>query len=262
MLGWLGEPPAPILLHLGSFSVRWYGLILALALLGGVLLAQHLGKRTGLKPEKITDLAFLATVTALVGARVVHVLNDWAYYSQHLGEVPQIWHGGLAFHGVLLGGLLALWLYSWRQKLSPLFLLDIALPALALGQVIGRWGNWVNQELYGRPTTLPWAIPIAPAHRVEGFETFATFHPLFLYESIGNLLILVLLLWLWRWPGRREGDVAGAYLVLSPALRFGLDYLRLGQPMVGPFTNAQLFSLVLVAAGLALLFTRWRRPVH
>ncbi len=272
MLGWLSTPPDPILLHLGSMTVRWYGVILACALLSGVLLAQHLAKRAGLHPEKIIDLAFFATIAALIGARAVHVLNDWGYYSQHPVEIVQLWHGGLAFHGVLLGGLLALWLFSRWQKIAPLLLLDVVFPALALGQVIGRWGNWVNQELYGRPTNLPWAIPIAPEHRVAGYEAFATFHPLFLYESLGNLIILGLLLLLWRWParqgsapggrGRRLGDVAAAYLMLSPALRFSLDSLRLGQPMVGPLTNAQLFSLVLVAVGFALIFTRRQRPVQ
>jgi phosphatidylglycerol:prolipoprotein diacylglycerol transferase len=262
MLGWLGTPPDPILFSIGNVSVRWYGAILAVALLSGVLLAQFLGKRVGLKSEKITDLAFFTTIAALIGARLVHVLNDWDYYGQHVGEILQVWHGGLAFHGVLLGGMLALWLFSRWQKIAPLLLLDVVFPALVLGQIIGRWGNWVNQELYGRPTNVPWALAIAPEHRVSGYETFATFHPLFLYESLGNLIIIALLFMLWRWKKRRLGDVAAAYLILSPALRFGLDALRLHQPMVGPITNAQVFSLILIAAGFTLLFTRRQRPVQ
>ncbi|MDP2789824.1 MAG: prolipoprotein diacylglyceryl transferase [bacterium] len=262
MLGWLSTPPGPILFQIGSISVRWYGVILAIALLSGVFLAQRLGKRGGVKQEKIIDLAFIATIAALIGARLVHVLNDWDYYSQHLLEIIKVWHGGLAFHGVLFGGVLALWIFSRWQKITPLLLLDVVFPALALGQVIGRWGNWINQELYGRPTNLPWALAISPEHRVAGYEAFTTFHPLFLYESLGNLAILILLLLLWRLKGRRLGDVAAVYLILSPALRFGLDYLRLGQPMVGPVTNAQIFSLVLIAAGLVLFFTRRQRPVQ
>lgn len=262
MFGWLGTPPNPILVDIGTFALRWYGVILAVALLSGVLLAQRLGKRVGVKPDRVTDLALVATVAAILGARLVHVLNDWSYYGAHPREIFQVWNGGLAFHGVLLGGLLALWLYSRRQKLSVFLMLDIVFPALALGQIIGRWGNWVNQELYGRPTQAPWALAIAPEHRVAGYEAFQTFHPLFLYESIGNALILLLLLILWRRPATRTGDVAAVYLLLSPALRYSLDYLRLHQPMVGPITNAQIFSLVLVAAGLALLFTRRQRPVH
>ncbi len=263
MFGWLTHtPPDPILLHVGGFSVRWYGVILALALVAGILLAQRLSRRGPVRPEDIADLAIVVTLAAVVGARVVHVLDEWGYYARHLGEIPQFWRGGLAFHGVLLGGILALWLFSRRRKLAPILLLDLSFPALALGQVIGRWGNWINQELYGEPSTLPWAIPIAPENRVAEYASATNFHPLFLYESLGNALILVLLLLLWRWRGRRPGDISAAYLIFSPLLRFSLDFLRLNQPMVGPITNAQLFSLPLVAAGLILLVTRGRRSPH
>ncbi len=263
MFGWFtNAPPEPVFFHLGIFTVRWYGLCLALGLLAGVLLAQRLAKRTGIAAEAIVDLALYATLSAIVGARVVHVLNDWAYYGAHLREIPQFWQGGLAFHGVLLGGLLATWLFVRKRKLSTFRLLDVLFPALALGQILGRWGNWFNQELYGKPTDVAWAIPIDPAHRLAGYELFTRFHPLFAYELLGNALILGLLLWLWRWRGRKLGDVAAAYLILSPALRFVLDFWRLDQPMVGPMTNAQIFSLMLIVTGFVLAFTRGRRPLH
>ena len=259
MIGWLTHaPPSPILLHLGVFTLRWYGVIMAVALLAGVLLAQRLGKRAGISPDHVLDLALLATVLAVVGARVLHVFNEWSYYAVHLGEIVKFWHGGLAFHGVLFGGLLALWLFSRWRRIAPLALLDVSLPALTLGQVIGRWGNWFNQELYGRPTTLPWGFPIDLAHRLTGYENVGIYHPLFLYESLGNLVVLAILLLLWH-RSRRAGVVAGTYLVLSPALRFGLDFFRLRQPMIGNFTNAQVFSLVLIAAGVALLLFTYRQ---
>jgi len=263
MFGWLtSAPPDPVLLSLGAFHLRWYGVSLALALLAGVLLAQHLGKRIGIAQEKIVDLALLTSVCAIIGARLVHVLNDWDFYASHLADIPKFWQGGLAFHGVLLGGLLAVWAYARKHKLPFLTLADVVFPALALGQVIGRWGNWFNQELYGGPTSVAWAIPIDAAHRVAGYEAFTRFHPLFLYEALGNLLIFGLLLWLWHRPQRRPGDVAIAYLLLSPALRFGLDFLRLDQPMIGPLTNAQVFSALLVLGGITLAFARRRHPVH
>lgn len=263
MLGWLtSAPPEPVIFHLGSFAVRWYGLSLALGLFAGVLLAQRLAKRSGIASEAIVDLAFVATLSAIVGARVVHVLNDWTYYGAHLGEIPQFWQGGLAFHGVLLGGLLATWLFVRKRKIPLFRLLDVLFPALALGQVLGRWGNWFNQELYGTPTNIAWSIPIDPAHRLAGYEAFTRFHPLFAYELLGNAVILGLLLLLWRWRGRRLGDIAAMYLILSPSLRFGLDFFRLDQPMLGPLTNAQIFSIILVFVGIALAFTRGRRPLH
>ncbi|MEK7631642.1 MAG: prolipoprotein diacylglyceryl transferase [Patescibacteria group bacterium] len=273
MFGWLtSAPPNPILLTLGAVQLRWYGVSLALALLAGVMLAQHLAKRVGIARERIVDLALVATICAIVGARLVHVLNDWTYYRMHLADIPQLWKGGLAFHGVLLGGLLAAWLYARWKRLNVVLLADVLFPALALGQVIGRWGNWFNQELYGRPTNVAWAIPIDPLHRLAGYEALTRFHPLFLYEMLGNAVILGLLLYLWHRPvrqdgasgrpTRRTGDVAAAYLILSPSLRFGLDFLRLEQPMIGPVTNAQIFSILLILAGLALAFTRSRRPLH
>lgn len=263
MFGWLtSTPPNPILLTAGPVQLHWYGVSLALALLGGVLLALRLGKRAGMQAETIIDLAFVASLCAIAGARIVHVLNDWAYYSRHLVEVPQFWKGGLAFHGVLLGGLLATWGFARARRLNLFQLADVAFPALVLGQVLGRWGNWFNQELYGRPTDVAWAIPIDLAHRLPGYEAFSHFHPLFLYEMVGNAGVLALLLILWRWRRKRLGDIAAAYLILSPSIRLGLDSLRLDQPMIGPMTNAQLFSILLILAGMVLAFTRARRPLH
>ncbi|MEK7570341.1 MAG: prolipoprotein diacylglyceryl transferase [Patescibacteria group bacterium] len=263
MFGWLTHaPPNPILLTLGAVQLHWYGVSLALGLLAGVFLAQHVGKRIGLTREQVVDLTLIMVVSALVGARLLHVLNEWTYYQGHLIEILQIWKGGIAFHGALLGGALAVWGYCRQHKRNIFQLADVLLPALALGQIIGRWGNWFNQELYGRPTGLPWAIPIDPAHRLLGFEAFTRFHPLFLYEMLGNAIILVFLLLLWKRKKLHIGDVAAAYLVLSPGVRLGLDFLRLGEPMIGPFTNAQLFSFILILVGVALVFTRQRRPLY
>lgn len=251
----LAAPQTANILTVGSLSIRWYGLILAVALLSGVLLAQRLGKRVGIAPEKLVDLAIIAAVLGVIGARLAHVFQTWSYYQSHLLEIVQVWKGGLAFHGVLAGGLLALWLFHRRQKIPWRILLDVATPALALGQVIGRWGNWVNQELYGRPTSVPWALDIAPANRLPGYEAFSTFHPLFLYESVANACILVVLLLLWRRKQMQPGTVAAVYFILSPSVRFGLDFLRLQQTQIGSLTVAQILSPILVAAGVALLLS-------
>lgn len=254
ILTWLHTTlPQPGLLTLGNFTVRWYGLCLALALLAGVLLAQRLAPRINLKSQHVIDLAVWATVAAIIGARLVHVIEEWGYYRYHLIEIPAIWRGGLAFHGVVLGGVLALWFFSRRYKISTLSLLDVATPALVLGQAIGRWGNWFNQELYGKPSDLAWSIPIASENRLSGYEQYVTFHPLFLYESLGNVIILVLLLILWR-RKPRVGLVTGVYFILSPLLRFFLDYLRLQQPMIGLFTDAQVLSILLIIFGLGILW--------
>lgn len=251
----LAAPQNADIITFGSVSIRWYGVILAVALLSGVLLAQRLGKRVGIVPEKLIDLAILAAILGVAGARLAHVLQTWGYYQTHQLEILQIWKGGLAFHGVLAGGLLALWLFSRRQKIPWRVLLDVATPALALGQVIGRWGNWVNQELYGRPTSVPWALDIDLPHRLPGYEAYSTFHPLFLYESVANAIILVVLLLLWRRKQMQPGTVAAVYFILSPSVRFGLDFLRLQQTQIGSLTVAQILSPILVAVGVALLLS-------
>ncbi|PIS40772.1 MAG: prolipoprotein diacylglyceryl transferase [Candidatus Kerfeldbacteria bacterium CG08_land_8_20_14_0_20_43_14] len=254
MFKWLvSTPPGSIIASLGGLQIRWYGLIMALALLAGIFLAMKLAEKSGIKSEKIISLAFVAAICAILGARLFHVLEEWSYYGSHLGEVYKFWQGGLAFHGVVFGGLVALFFWSKRNQLSILKLLDIVFPALVLGQAIGRWGNWFNQELYGKPTNLPWAIPIQPEFRVSGYENFSSFHPLFLYESLGNLIILIFLLMLWK-KKPKTGIIAASYLILSPALRFGLDFLRLNQPGLGNFSYAQVFCLILIVAGFVILF--------
>jgi len=254
MFNWLFHtPPEPVILNLGVLQIRWYGLLLALALVAGVWLSIKLAKQVNIPGEKITNLAILATVTAIIGARLFHVLEEWNYYANHLGDIIKFWQGGLAFHGVVFGGVIALIFWAQSNKYQMLKVLDFAFPALALGQVIGRWGNWFNQELYGKPTNLSWGIPIQPEFRVSGYESFSNFHPIFLYESLGNLLILILLLCLWK-KKLRPGTIAGVYLVSSPILRFFLDYLRLNQAHLGALTYAQVFSLILIAIGLAILF--------
>jgi phosphatidylglycerol---prolipoprotein diacylglyceryl transferase len=249
--------PQPGLVSIGQFTIRWYGLCLAMALLAGVVLAQRFAVKRNLKSSQVIDLAVWVTIAAIIGARLVHVIETWGYYRYHLVEIIAIWRGGLAFHGVVIGGVLALLWFSRRNKISALALLDIATPALVLGQVIGRWGNWFNQELYGSPSTLPWSIPIEWKNRLSGYELYVTFHPLFLYESLGNALILILLLVIWR-RKPRVGVVTGLYFVLSPLLRFFLDYLRLQQPMMGPFTDAQVLSILLIIFGLGILWFSYR----
>jgi phosphatidylglycerol:prolipoprotein diacylglycerol transferase len=141
-----------------------------------------------------------------------------------------VWNGGLGIPGAVAGGLLGLYLFTRRAKLNFAEWVDITAPAIALGQAIGRWGNYVNQELYGRPTTLPWAINIAAQNRVPGYtDPSLRFHPTFLYESIVNLLICLALLYIARRYADRlkNGDLLILYLIFYPALRFVLEFLRL-----------------------------------
>jgi len=179
------------------------------------------------------------------------------------------WHGGLGIYGAALGGLLGLYLYLRRRGLDFLYWADIVIASLPLGQAIGRWGNFFNQELYGPPTTLPWGIQIAPLYRVPPFNDLVRypaetrFHPLFLYESLWNLLVCVALLLLGRRFGGRllKGELLASYFVLYPLGRFFLEFLRFDSHRSFGLPTGQWLSAVSVAIALAVIIGRriWAR---
>jgi phosphatidylglycerol:prolipoprotein diacylglycerol transferase len=161
----------------------------------------------------------------------------------------------------VLGGVIALYLFCRRRKLNFGMWADIAAPALALGQAIGRWGNYVNQEVYGAPTNLPWAIRIDPENRLPGYESIETYHPLFLYESLWSTMTVILLLWLARKYGDRllDGDIFLIYLILYPLGRFLLEFLRLDSSQIGGINANQTVMGVVALASIAALILRHRR---
>ncbi|MFM7085420.1 MAG: prolipoprotein diacylglyceryl transferase [Cyanobium sp.] len=269
--------PGPVLVQLGPFSLRWYGLLIATAVLLGLLLAMRLGRRRGIDPALIADLLPLMVLGAVLGARSYYVLLNWAEYSRGgLLDLIAVWRGGIAIHGALLGGgLVTLLFCRWRrQRLWPL--LDVLVPAVALGQAIGRWGNFFNSEAFGLPTSLPWALTIPPASRPLPFLSAQTFHPTFLYESLWNLGVCLLLLQLLQWQERRrlnlpDGAISCIYLMAYSSGRVWIEALRLDPLCLGglpPFCEgglrmAQLVSLLLIALGALGLW--WligcRRPL-
>jgi phosphatidylglycerol:prolipoprotein diacylglycerol transferase len=188
----------------------------------------------------------------------------WDYYRTHPIEILYIWQGGLGIYGAIVGGLLGVVLYTWRAGLRPLKWLDYGAPGLALGQAVGRWGNFVNQELYGPPTDLPWGLKIDPQHRIvpynnlEKYPPDTLFHPTFLYESLWALLVFgVLALIADRFKDRlKEGDILLGYLIGYPLGRFFLEYLRPDAWMIGPIAAAQLFAIITVVAAGAILIVR------
>lgn len=260
-------------LHLGPFTLRWYGLLIAFAVVVGLNLARRLARQRGIDPALVSDLLPFLVVGAILGARVYYVLLEWRQYRGQWGEMVAIWHGGIAIHGALIGGSLATILFCrWRrQAFWPL--LDVLLPAVALGQAIGRWGNFFNSEAFGLPTTLPWKLTIPPANRPVEFMDQATFHPTFLYESLWNLGVCALLLILFRQASRgrlelRPGSLSCVYLIAYSCGRFWIEGLRLdplclfSQPpfCAGGLRMAQLVSLVLIAVGvLGLWWLHGRR---
>jgi len=242
----------------------------------GLLLAMALGRRRGIDPALIADLLPLLVLGAVIGARSYYVALEWRQYQANWTDVFAIWRGGIAIHGALLGGTLVTILFCrWRrQAFWPL--LDVLVPAVALGQAIGRWGNFFNSEAFGRPTNLPWAVIIPPANRPTIFLDQASFHPTFLYESLWDLGVCALLLVLFRLASRGRinlpaGAMSCVYLMAYSSGRVWIEALRLdplclfSQPPFceGGLRMAQLMSLVLIAAGglgLGWLLIR-RRPL-
>ena len=264
MLNWLHTyQPQAILVAIGPLKIYWYGLIIALAIMVASGLALKLARFYQIKKELLYDLFFYLIIFGLIGDRLADVfLFDWSYFSQHLGEIWQIWNGGLSIQGALLAGLVVLWWYARHHKLSFWLLGDIVVPVVAIGQAIGRWGNYFNQEIFGQPTEVPWGIPIDWLFRPDGLENFVYFHPLFLYESLGCLfLALILLFWhYWRLKKAKNwqaGSILIAYLIGYAGLRFGLEFWRLDtQPIVWGWRTGQWLSLLILILAIILFFIR------
>lgn len=261
-------------LEIGPLELRWYAVMILSGLLAGILLAQREAKRLGEDPVHVLDIAVLGTVSGLIGARTYHVVDRWNEVFVHDPvTVFFIWRGGLGIFGAVAGAALALAAYVWwinrsaragkpgAKPMNVLRWFDIGAPAFLLGQGIGRWGNFFNQELFGPPTDLPWGIPIALYPGVR-------FHPLFLYESLLSLLGVVVILYLGRRFAHRlrVGDTLLMYFMWYPAERFVLEFLRIDNPFlsteiwkIGDVPMAQIVSTLLVVASvLALVW--WRRP--
>jgi phosphatidylglycerol:prolipoprotein diacylglycerol transferase len=249
----------PIALRLGPLEIHWYGVIIATAVLLAGVVGTREARRRREDPDQGWAMLLPVIVFAVIGARLYHVIHQWDFYSQHPDLILQIWKGGLGIPGVIMGGALAVVILTRRAGLSTARWFDIFAPALLLGQAIGRLGNFVNQELYGPPTDLPWGIPIDASHRVGDWMNLTLypvdttrFHPLFAYEAILNVIGMVVLLWVARRFAARlyDGDVFLLYLVWYGAVRTTLENFRTQNWIIlGVPTAIWLGILAIVLAG-------------
>lgn len=251
--------------------VAYYGIVIMFGAVAGAWLAAREAKRRGHDPEIVWDLLVYLIIGGVIGARLWHVFTPppssieqgitTVYYLTHPLDLINLRKGGLGIPGAVIGGAIALYFYSRKHKLNFAEWADIAAPSLALGQAIGRFGNYFNQELYGAPTNLPWKIFIEPRYRVSGFENYEYFHPLFLYESLLSFANVFFLMWLTRrLEGRlKPGDVLLTYLITYPVIRFSLDFLRLDASELGGINANQTFMAIVAVAAAVALFLRHRR---
>lgn len=267
--------PGPLVaFRVGPLTVYWYGITIVTAVLVAGWVAAFEAKRRGENEDHVWNALIVVVLLGIVGARLYHVFSSpaggglgWDYYREHPAAIFQIWNGGLAIYGAVAGGVLGIVLYVYRAKLSLVRYLDIGTPALLIGQAIGRWGNFVNQELFGPPTTLPWGIKIDEFHRIPPFNDLnlypltTRFHPVFLYESLWNLIGFVLALIAGRkWANKlKDGDLFFAYLIWYPVGRLWVESLRPDAWKIGNIPAAQIFSAVLILVAVVALVLRHRR---
>ncbi len=252
-------------ISIGPFTLHLYGVMIAVGAVAAVWLCRRRWAGWGHDPEFVTDLAYRAIPGGLVGARLYHVATDFnRLYVHNLSGIPKVWDGGLGIPGGIIGGVAVGWWYARKQAQPVADLLDMVAPAFPLAQAIGRLGNYFNQELFGRPTTLRWALHIDLAHRPAGYTQFATFHPTFLYELVWNLLLVAVLLGL---DAGRHNDTPAPMLAVTGyyalfAAGFGLDTLLVvqRQTRLGPPAQAALFAVGgLGGAAIVWAATRIRR---
>ncbi|MEW6611034.1 MAG: prolipoprotein diacylglyceryl transferase [Patescibacteria group bacterium] len=275
--------PSQILISFGPFAIHWYGLCMVLGIAAGWYVARFTFRRARVPAAFLDELVASLVISGFLGARLYHVVNEFGYYWAHPLDVFAVWRGGLAIHGALIGGLMVLcWfvhthqmeikqlVISFSSRIGPwlkvsgiLWFADLLSPSLALGQAIGRWGNYFRQELYGLPTSLPWGIPITLENRLPGYERFEYFHPVFFYESLWLTLTTIILLIVIRrlvsppnkGENKREdvypvGLIFFLYLILAGLGRFFIEFLRIDpMPLIFGVRLQQLVSAIVIIVG-------------
>ena len=248
-------------LDLGPLTLRGYGLMIALGVLAAVWLTAKRFTDRSLSADHAAGIAMWGVPAGIIGARFYHVITDWGRFSGNWGEAFKIWKGGLGILGGVIVGYLAAMIYCKRANLDLRTAMDVVAPAIPLAQMIGRWGNWFNQELYGRPSELPWALEIDPENRPVQHLEQATFHPTFLYESLWNLMVVLALIKIDRMKKLTAGMLFIVYLALYSIGRIWVEALRIDEAtkIAGLRVNIWVFALLLLLS-LGLLFkVEWKR---
>jgi len=259
--------PQPLFFSWGGIEIYWYGFFIVTGIIAGLITTLILANYYDISRDTIFDLAFWLIIAGIVGARICHILLAFDYYWGHPEDIIKVWQGGLAIHGAIIAGIIVLLVYAGKKNifreekkanLKNFWLLAALLaPALALAQAIGRWGNYFNQELFGKPTNLPWGIPINIMNRPVEFISSEYFHPAFLYESLGSLLIFLILIGLHAWYLKKKKQSYEffliAYAILYSVLRFATEMIRIDPtPELLGLRFPQIISIVIIVLALIL----------
>lgn len=238
----------PVAFNLFGISIRWYGILISFGMILATLITMKRARDYDIHPDKILDIILFVIPVGIIGARIYYVLFNWEYYKGDLMKIINIRAGGLAIHGGLVAGIIMAIVLCSFWNVRFLKVLDLAMPGVVLAQAIGRWGNFFNQEAYGTPTDLPWAIVVNGQH----------VHPTFLYESVWNLGLFFFLLWFEK-RRKYDGQIFLLYAMFYSLARFFIEGLRIDSLMLGPFRVAQLLSAAVFIISLVLLLINRRR---
>lgn len=242
------KSPGAIAFKIFGLPILWYGVLISIAMILAVLLIMRRAGSFKINKDKILDLTVAIIPISIIGARLYYVLFNLKYYHS-FGEIISIRNGGLAIHGGLIAGLLVILVYCKITKINTWDVLDLVVAPVALAQAIGRWGNFFNNEAFGSPTRLPWAVNI-------GGDTY---HPTFLYESIWCILIFLFLSYILKKP-KFKGQFVLLYCILYSFERFFVEWLRIDSLMIGPFKQAQVLSLIVFILSIILYIKKSKRP--
>lgn len=249
------------MVSLGLIHIYWYGFFIVLGILAAIILTVKLAGYYKISKDEILDLSFWLVIGGIIGARIFHLLIEWRYYLENPLDIFKVWQGGLAIHGAIIAGLIIVYLYSKKKKLNAWLIVSLIVPGLALAQAIGRWGNYFNQELFGKPTDLAWGIPISIINRPFQYIAKNYFHPTFIYESLGSLLIFLILLAghimiikKKRQKGLNYKLLTAGYLILYSILRFLTEFIRIDQAYeFAGLRHAQITSLLIILASAGFI---------
>ena len=274
------QSPGDTFLNLGFLTIRWYGLLISISVVIGLFISKKLAKSRNINPQYISDILPSLIISSIIGARAYYVIFEWRQYSgnnfftsfnlfNNVIQIPSflaIWQGGIAIHGALIGGFLCILYFCKSKNIHLKTFIDILIPSIILGQSIGRWGNFFNNEAFGIPTDLPWKLFIPIQNRPIEFINYQFFHPTFIYESLWNFLIFILLITIFYQQNNknsvRPGFISCLYLIGYSFGRFWIEGLRIDPLCIGgipPFCDgglrmAQFISIFLFSSGLIGIF--------
>ena len=232
-----------------GIDIKWYGILIATGALLGVLMGDKLAKEEGLKENIVSDFILIGIIPSVIGARIYYVIFEWDYYKDHINEMFAIRNGGLAIYGAIITGLIIAYIYSNKKDVDFFKLIDVMSPGLALGQGIGRWGNFINMEAHGGPTDLPWGI------MVDGVKV----HPTFLYESIVDISLALFLYFYLSKHKKFDGQMIAVYGIVYGIGRFFIEGMRTDSLYIGGIRVSQIVSLIFIALGIYIYIIKGKK---